>query len=69
MYQTKGEGNAESLVAYMTKNIFQLHTALIMKVLPIQQLEISHRKHSHFRETTQGETNQNKQSDKTTFAS
>lgn len=69
MYQTKREGNAEPLVAYMTKHIFQLHTALIMKVLPIQQLETSHRKHSHFRETIQGETKQNEQSDKTTFAS
>lgn len=54
MCQTKQGGNAEPLVVYMTKDIFQLHTALIMKVLPILHLETSHRKHSHYQHSARG---------------
>ena len=72
MCQTKGGGNAEPRVVYMTKDIFQLHTALITKVLPILGLETSHRKRSHFRETTRagrGGGEGREKSAKNTFAS
>lgn len=67
MCQTKQGGNAEPLVVYMTKDIFQLHIALIMNIPPILQLETSHRKHSHFQHNTKGK--KEKERSKTTFVS